>query len=42
MKVHHVRKDGHYHHGAKITVISAIKPGDPTLSLNAHGSIERP
>jgi hypothetical protein len=24
--VHHVRKDGHYHHGIKMTVIFAIEP----------------
>ena len=29
VKVLQVRKDGHYHHRAKITVIFAIKPGDP-------------
>jgi hypothetical protein len=42
VKVHRVRKDGHYHHGVKITVIFAIKPGDPTLPPNACGSIEHP
>ncbi len=31
MKVLRVRKDGHYHHGAKITVIFAIETGDPLL-----------
>jgi hypothetical protein len=31
VKVLRVRKDGHYHHGAKITVIFAIEPGDPQL-----------
>ena len=31
LKVFRVRKDGHYHFGAKINVIFAIEPGDPTL-----------
>ncbi len=31
VKVLRVRKDGHYHHGAKLTVIFAIEPGDPRL-----------
>jgi transposase len=32
-KVHRVRKDGHYHHGTKITVIFAIKPGYPSIRI---------
>ena len=31
LKVFRVRKDGHYHFGAKINVIFAIEPGDPRL-----------
>ena len=42
MKVLCVRKDGHYHHAAKITVIFAIKPGDPLLAPHVRGSFERP
>jgi len=42
VKVLRVRKDGHYHHGAKITVIFAIEPGDPRLAPHVRGSIERP
>ena len=34
-KFSRVRKDGHYGHGTKITVLFAIKPGDPTLPENA-------
>ena len=41
-KVHRVRKDGHYHHGVKITVIFAIEPGDPALAPHVRGSIQRP
>ena len=36
VKVLRVRKDGHYHHGTKITVIFAIKQGDPTLPLHVQ------
>ena len=42
VKVLRVRKDGHYHHGAKITVIFAIEPGDPALAPHVRGSVERP
>ncbi len=42
VKVLRVRKDGHYHHGAKITVIFAIEPGDPRLPLHVRGSVDRP
>ena len=34
MKVLRVRKDGHYHHGIKITVIFAIEPRDPARGNN--------
>jgi hypothetical protein len=40
--VHRVRKDGHYHHGMKMTVIFAIEPGDPALPAHARKSVERP
>ena len=42
MKVLRVRKDGHYHHGIKMTVIFAIEPGDPALPAHVRGSVERP
>lgn len=42
VKVHRVRKDGHYHHGVKITVIFAIEPGDPALPPHVRGSLDRP
>ncbi len=42
IKVLHVHKDGHYHHGAKITVIFAIEPGDPRLAPHARGNVQRP
>jgi hypothetical protein len=42
MKVLHVWKDGHYHHGVKLAIIFAIEPGDPALLLNVQGSVERP
>jgi hypothetical protein len=42
LKVLHLKKDGHYHHGAKITIILAIELGDPVLPLNAPGSVESP
>jgi len=34
VKVLRVRKDGHYHHGIKITVIFAIEPRDPARGNN--------
>jgi hypothetical protein len=40
--VHRVRKDGHYHHGIKMTVIFAIEPGDPALPAHVRGSVEHP
>ena len=42
VKVLRVRKDGHYHHGAKITVIFAVKPGDPRLAPHDRGSVKCP
>lgn len=41
-KVFRVRTDGHYHHGAKITVLFAIEPGDPRLAPGVRGSVQRP
>ena len=41
-KFSRVRKDGHYGHGTKITVLFAIEPGDPTLPENARGSLQNP
>jgi hypothetical protein len=40
--VHRVHKDGHYHHGIKMTVIFAIEPGDLALPAHVRGSVERP
>ena len=41
--VHCVRKDGHYHHGIKMTLIFAIGPGDPALPAHVvRGSVECP
>ncbi len=42
LKVFRVRKDGHYNHGSKITVLFAIEPGDPALPPETWGSVERP
>ena len=42
LKVHRVRKDGHYHHGAKLTCLLAIEPGDPRVPAHINGSIEWP
>ncbi len=42
VKVLRVRKDGHYHHGIKMTVIFAMEPGDPALPLNVRGSFDPP
>jgi hypothetical protein len=42
LKVFRVRKDGHYHHGSKITVLFAIELGDPALPPETRGSVERP
>jgi hypothetical protein len=32
-------KDGHYHHGNKITCIFAIEPGDPNVPGNTRGGL---
>ena len=40
LKVFRVRKDGHYHHGHKITVLFAIERGDPRVPESARGSVE--
>ena len=42
LKVFRVRKDGHYGHGQKITVLFAIEPGDPTLPPHVYDSIQWP
>jgi hypothetical protein len=42
LKVFCIRKDGYYGHGKKITVLFAIKPGDPALAPHVYGSVERP
>jgi hypothetical protein len=42
MRVFRVRKDWHYHHGAKITVLLAIEPGDPALLPHVRGSVQHP
>lgn len=41
-KVFRVRKDGHYHHGSKITVLFAIEPGHADLAPHVRGSIQNP
>ena len=42
LRVFRVHKVGHYHFGAKITVIFAIEPGDPRLPPHVLGSVQRP
>jgi hypothetical protein len=42
LRVFRVRKDEHYHHGAKITVLFAIKMGDPALLPHVGGSVQHP
>ncbi len=42
LKVFWVRKDGHYGHGQKITILFAIEPGDLNLPPNLYGSVEWP
>ncbi len=42
VKVLRVRKDGHYHHSLKMTVIFATEPGDPVLPPNVCRSLECP
>jgi hypothetical protein len=41
VKVLHVCKDGHYHHGIKMTVIFTIEPGDPALPAHVRGRFSR-
>jgi hypothetical protein len=42
LKLFRVRKDGHYGHGEKLTILFAIEPGDPRLPPHVYGSIENP
>jgi hypothetical protein len=42
LRVFRVQNKGHYHFGAKITVIFAIEPGDPRLPPHVLGSVQRP
>jgi hypothetical protein len=42
LKVFRVRKDGHYKHGRKITILFAIEPEDPALPPDVRGSVARP
>jgi hypothetical protein len=35
-----VRKDWHYHHGSKITMLFAVEPGDPALPSEVGGSVK--
>ena len=42
LKIFRVRKDGHYHHGAKITCLLGIEPGDPRVPAGTRGSIQNP
>lgn len=42
LKIFRVRKDGHYHHGAKITCLFGIEPGDPRLPPHVRGSLQLP
>jgi hypothetical protein len=37
-----MQKDGHYHHGAKITVLFAIEPGGPRLPPHVRRSVQCP
>jgi transposase len=41
-KFSRVRKDGHYNHGMKTTVLFAIEPGDPNLPPASRGSLQNP
>jgi transposase len=41
-KMYRVRKDGHYQHGEKITVLFAIEAGDPNLPADVYGSVAHP
>jgi len=38
LKLFWVRKDGHYGHGQKLTILFAIEPGDSALPANVYGS----
>ena len=42
LKLFRVRKDGHYGHGKKLTVLFAIEPGDLILPPHVYGSIKNP
>jgi hypothetical protein len=42
LRVFKVRKDGHYHHSAKITFFFAIKLGDTALPPQVCGSVQHP
>ena len=42
LRIFRVRKEGHYHHGSKITCLLGIEPGDPRVPAGARGSIEKP
>jgi len=42
LKLFPVRKDGHYGHDQKLTILFAIEPGDPTLPANVCGSVGHP
>jgi hypothetical protein len=42
LKVLCVQKEGHYHHGAKVTVLFAIEPGDPRLPPHVCRSVQHP
>jgi hypothetical protein len=42
VKVLRIQKNGHFHHGVKITVIFTIKLGDPALPPYVRGSLEHP
>ena len=42
LKLFRVRKDGHYEHGKKLTVLFAIVPGDPRLPQHVYRSIDNP
>jgi hypothetical protein len=39
VKVLHIQNNGHYNHGTMVTLIIAIKPGDPALPPHVQGSL---